>query len=178
MACRLLLAKAWFTSLELDDYGSRKTVLEAFVNYSIRRWRRLDLGGCSGDGEDAGVRFILGIEAQDVLMSEMWGEKGEGSQMPGIHWGPQGRSGSGGSGGLWDLLLVPWPVIKPEPSVVKVASPNHWTIGICKFESWYTHQMRFGTQEVGPVHTETFPEPAAYKLCDPVKSLPFKLFKN
>ena len=43
------------------------------------------MGGCSGDGEDAGVRFILGIEAQEVLMSEMWGEKGEGSQMPGIH---------------------------------------------------------------------------------------------
>ena len=32
------------------------------------------MGGCSGDGEDAGVRCRLGIEVQDVLMSEMWGE--------------------------------------------------------------------------------------------------------
>ena len=42
------------------------------------------MGGCSGDGEDAGVRCRLGIEVQEVLMSEMWGEKGEGSQMTGI----------------------------------------------------------------------------------------------
>lgn len=36
------------------------------------------MGGCSGDVKDAGVRCMLGTEAQDVLMSEMWGEKERG----------------------------------------------------------------------------------------------------
>ena len=44
------------------------------------------MGGCSGDGEDAGVRCRLGIEVQDVLMSEMWGE---------------GRWSGGGGTELW-----------------------------------------------------------------------------
>ena len=153
MACRLLLAKAWFTSLKLYDYGSRKTVLEAFAKYSFRRWRRLDLGGCSGDGEDAGVRCMLGIEAQDVLMSEMWGEKERGHRWQEFPEDHKEGADLGQVEACGILLLVSWPGIEPEPLVVKVTSPNHWTIGICKFKSWYTHQMRFGTQEVGPLHT-------------------------